>query len=105
MYLILWEFRVHPGREAEFERRYGFQGDWNALFARSAEYRGSELFRSRETPGRYLTIDRWTSRAAYEAFHAAWQVEYETLDRACAALTTDERIVGGFETPEDRPSG
>lgn len=103
MFLIVWEFRVHPGREAEFERRYGLEGDWTALFSRSAEYRGSELLRSRETPGRYLTIDRWTSRAAYEAFRAAWQAQYDALDRTCATLTADERILGGFETREARP--
>jgi heme-degrading monooxygenase HmoA len=96
MYLILWEFTVRPERAAEFERAYGTNGDWAKLFARSARYRGTELLRDRETAGRYLTIDRWTSGDAYEAFERRWRAEYDALDGKCETLTLTERRLGGF---------
>lgn len=96
MYLILWEFIVRPEREAECERAYGTNGAWATLFVRSAEYRGTELLRDRETAGRYLTIDRWTSGEASEACQRRWRAEYDALDGKCEALTLTERRLGGF---------
>ncbi len=99
MYLILWEYVVPPDRAAEFERIYGPAGDWARLFARSAEYRGTELLRGRATAGRYLTIDRWTTREAYEAFRRQWETDYMALDAAGEGLTVDEVPRGDFEVP------
>ena len=39
MIVIVWEFRVRPGRAAGFERAYGPNGDWARLFQHGAEYR------------------------------------------------------------------
>lgn len=97
MYLIIWAFTARPGREREFERAYAADGDWSRLFARSAEYRGTELLRHTAGEG-YLTIDRWSSSAAFEEFQTRWQPEYEALDRYCADLTDREALVGRFET-------
>ena len=96
---ILWEFRVKAGREAEFERRYGPEGDWAQLFRRSPAYRGTELLRDTAEPGRYLTLDRWESSAAYEEFKRQVAQEYAALDRECEALTESERCLGRFEPP------
>ncbi|MGH9259977.1 MAG: antibiotic biosynthesis monooxygenase family protein [Acidimicrobiales bacterium] len=97
MYLILWEFTVRPEHAARFERTYGANGDWATLFARGDGYRGTELLRDRETAGRYLTIDRWSTREAYDAFRRKWEAEYEALDATCGALTVDEVRLGEFE--------
>lgn len=85
------------GKEREFERAYGPQGDWALLFAKSQQYRGTELLRPLERRI-YLTIDRWTSAAAFEAFRRQWQAEYDALDRRCEAVTERETLVGQFET-------
>jgi heme-degrading monooxygenase HmoA len=95
--VILWSFEAAPGKAAEFERCYGPDGDWARLFARSRDYQGTELLRDALRPGRYLTIDRWTTPAAFEAFKREWQAEYEALDRAGAELTMSETPVGVFE--------
>lgn len=97
MFLIIWAFTARPGRELEFERVYAADGDWARLFARSADYHGSELLRH-AAGGGYLTIDRWSSIAAFEEFRSQWQQEYEALDRYCTALTEREALVGRFET-------
>jgi heme-degrading monooxygenase HmoA len=46
--------------------------------------------------GRYVTIDRWESAAAFDAFRRRYAREFEALDRDCEALTTDERPLGSF---------
>ena len=68
---------VYDARDPdEFERVYGPEGEWTGFFRRGAGYVGTELLRDVETPGRYLVIDRWESREAYQAFVDANRDEY-----------------------------
>lgn len=97
MHVIVWEFEIKAGKATEFERVYAADGEWAQLFARSPDYRGTELLRSAGGES-YLVIDRWTSAVAFGAFRERWSSEYEALDRACAALTARETAVGRFET-------
>lgn len=99
MYRIVWEFEPEPSRVAEFEREYGVDGAWGRFFRRGDGYLGTELFKSATDPARYLTLDRWTSRAAHDAFRAAFGAEYAALDARCEALTRAERLVAAAEAP------
>lgn len=92
--MILWEYRVHPGREADFEQIYGPAGDWARLFGQAEGYQGSELLRDRKEPGRYFTLDRWASCEAFERFHREHREAYEALDRRCEGLTVSETHIG-----------
>lgn len=103
MLVILWEFRVRPGAEAAFEGAYGPGGAWGRLFARAEGWLGTELLRDGTVPGRYLTLDRWTSAAAYDAFLATHREEYAALDRECGTLAADERLLGRFEAVGEPP--
>ncbi len=94
MYVIVWEFRVRNGREAEFERAYGPTGKWTALFGRSEGYLGTELLRDTTNHLRYVTIDRWTSPATYEALRTRWRNEYQEIDGFYEALTEHEALLG-----------
>lgn len=96
MYVIIWEFQTGPGYEDPFERAYGPQGEWAALFRRGEGYQGTELLRDMNNPRRYMTIDRWQSREAYEAFQRQWSDEYQALDQQCAALTEHEALAGSM---------
>src|SRR5215470_15527299 len=93
MYRIVWEFEAEPTRAREFERAYGTEGVWVGLFRAADGFVSTELFRSTADPLRYLTVDRWTSRAAHEAFCAAHERAYTALDQQCAALTRLERLM------------
>jgi heme-degrading monooxygenase HmoA len=95
-FTYVWEFQVPPQQVAEFERHYGAAGTWVQLFARAPGYVETLLLKDREKAGRYLTVDRWTSEAAYLAFRAQYAKEYEDLDRECAGLTARERPLGNF---------
>lgn len=97
-YLAIWEFQVKAGCAADFERIYGSDGLWAQLFRRSSDYFGTELVRDLEDSGRYLTVDRWTSREALQRFKREYAAEYGALDKACEKLTEREILLGDFES-------
>ena len=97
MYTILWEFRVPPERCARFEAAYGADGPWAQLFARSDGFVGVELLRGTESAGRYLTVDRWRSRAHFAAFKNAFAKEYAALDQELEGLADSETRIGVFD--------
>ena len=68
MHTILWEFYVPAARQAEFEAAYGANGPWARLFAQGAGFVSVELLRCGDRAGRYVTVDRWRSRADFDAF-------------------------------------
>ena len=97
MYAIFWEYEVRPDQVAAFEALYGADGDWARLFRRADGYLETRLFRDTARPMHYLTIDRWTSLAAYEAFARVSEPAYTDLDRRGDALTVSERRLGAFD--------
>lgn len=102
-YLIVWEFRVKPGQESGFEQVYGPEGAWAQFFRRGEGYLGTELVQDIKEPGRYLTLDLWTSRLAYEHFHKQNVVEYQAIGRHCEAMTEREVELGRFEPADPSP--
>ncbi|HEU4402848.1 MAG TPA: antibiotic biosynthesis monooxygenase family protein [Candidatus Polarisedimenticolia bacterium] len=100
MHVILWEFEVKRGSEAEFERAYGSEGDWVRMFRRAAGFLGADLLHDCGTAGRYVTLDRWTTQEAFEACRLGARAEYEALDKRCERLTRKETLLGRFEMLE-----
>lgn len=98
LYLAVWEFQVKSESIAEFERIYGPVGLWSQLFRRSSAFLGTELLRDTDRAGRYLTIDRWTSREALGQFKQQYAEEYAALDKTCEEMTGSERLLGNFES-------
>lgn len=95
-YISIWEYTVRPEDTAAFIAAYGPAGAWAQLFRKAPGYRGTELYRDRSVPGRFVTVDFWLSPAAYEAFRQAFAAEYQALDAACEAVTSEERPLGTF---------
>jgi heme-degrading monooxygenase HmoA len=102
-YLAIWEFDVKLDSRAQFEEIYGPDGAWTRLFVRSPDYLGTKLVRDLTRPGRYLTIDYWTSREAFHTFKQERTAEYATLDEQCESLTEREAMVGEFEEAPAKP--
>jgi heme-degrading monooxygenase HmoA len=99
-YTYLWEFMVEPDRVEEFQRLYGPDGPWVALFRRSPGYLDTWLLRDRADPRRFITVDRWKSVEAHHAFRSEFAREYAELDGRCAHLSSRETQLGEFtETP------
>jgi heme-degrading monooxygenase HmoA len=97
VFVILWQFDIAEAQVPAFEAAYGASGSWAQLFARSADYLGTELMRDAYVPGRYLTVDRWQSEEGFRAFRAAHDSDYESLDRACDTLIMAESRIGAFQ--------
>jgi len=95
-YTCIWEFHVLPEHQAEFERSYGPDGEWVALFRQARGYRETLLLQDRSNSLRYLTIDRWDSIEAYQVFRKRSSLQYEALDRQCARLTSNEIALGEY---------
>lgn len=96
MYVIVWEYAVKAGREIEFERIYGPDGAWAALFKQAGGYLGTDLLRATGDRRVYRTVDRWASDAAYDDFMKKRPAEYAALDRVCEGLMDWENRVGAF---------
>ena len=92
MHVAVWRFTTNDPEE--FERHYGPEGTWAQLFRRSAEYVRTDLLTDGSA---YVTLDWWTSRAAYHAFRRDHAEDYARVDRQCEALTLTEEDLGRFE--------
>jgi heme-degrading monooxygenase HmoA len=96
-FTVVWVFLVIAGKEQRFEEIYGPEGDWAQLFHKAEGYIRTELLQDPGNPRRYLTLDFWTSREAYESFRERHLTEYESLDAQCQGLTEQEQEIGSFE--------
>ena len=96
-HVIIWEFYARAGGEPRFEEIYGPEGEWAQFFKSGAGYVGTELNRDGKVPQRYVTLDFWTSRAAYVQFREANLAQYRALDQRCEALTEQEKELGCFD--------
>jgi len=96
MYIIIWEYRIKPEKQAEFENIYATNGVWAELFKKGTGYLGTELICSTELPEQYVTIDRWDSAEDYEAFLSQWNDAYKKLDLMYEGLTEHESCLGKF---------
>jgi heme-degrading monooxygenase HmoA len=92
-FVVAWLYRPRPERRAEFERVYGPDGAWAALFRRGEGYLGTELFGDGES---YLVLDRWGSRDAHDRFGRAFEAEYAALSAESERLYIEETRLGAF---------
>jgi ribosomal-protein-alanine N-acetyltransferase len=100
VFVIVWEFRVRPNKSRAFEKAYAPDGVWAKFFRHGAGYIRTELIQDREEPRRYLTIDVWQSRQAYERFKKQTRAEYLAIDKECESLTRSETLIGEFQSIE-----
>ena len=99
-YIRVWRFRPLRNAEAAFESAYGPDGDWARLFRTAPGFLGTTLLKGDATAD-YLTLDRWVSRDAYEAFRRDSAASFSALDRDCESLTSLEVEIGSYdEVPE-----
>lgn len=99
----VWEYEVRPDAVPEFLAHYAPDGSWARLFGRAAGYLGTQLYRDRARPERFLTVDHWRDADAFRAFRHDCAADFEALDRACADLTRREAHLGDFEPVPESP--
>jgi heme-degrading monooxygenase HmoA len=97
MHFIIWEFAVREEHLEDFICAYGANGEWARLFRLAEGYLGTQLLRSSQQAGVFVTIDRWESAARFENFQQEFGAEYKELDTRFEGYTLSERKVGVFE--------
>ena len=96
-YVIVWAFRVRPGKEQKFLEQYGPEGSWARFFRGSGGYIRTELARDVADDRRFLTLDYWKSEEEFIEFRKQNLAGYERLDKECEELTEQETRLGAFE--------
>jgi len=96
-FTAVWEFYVRSDKHRAFEKAYGPNGDWVRLFGQGEGYIRTELVRDPKTLCRYVTLDFWTSRQAFQRFKKQNLAAYRALDKKCSSLTKSEKLIGEFE--------
>jgi heme-degrading monooxygenase HmoA len=76
----VWAYDVPADSVTDFTAAYGSAGDWAKLFARAEGFVRTELYRSTEAPMRFVTVDVWSSEAAWHTFIDRWAAAYAELD-------------------------
>ena len=66
----MWQFDVKKGREEEFEKLFGADGDWTALNRQTRSYLGTSFLLDQNRPSRYLLIEYWSEMVVYEQHRA-----------------------------------
>jgi len=94
MYRIVWEYDTHAGQAEQFESVYGPEGRWAQFFRKSPDYVVTDLYRCTTKANRFVTVDCWRNRAAYEAFRKEHGEEFANLDEWCRLLVDRERTLG-----------
>ena len=93
MFVRVWESDVPADQVASVVAAYGPSGDWARLFARGYGFAGTELYRSTERSDRFITVDRWRSRAAWQDFFDRWGLAYAELDKVMEPLAAGGTLV------------
>ena len=96
MIALVFSYEVRDSEH--FEAVYGPEGEWAAFFKDARGYIGTELLRDVEIPSRYLVVDRWESREAYNDFVAANREEYMRRVDETAFRHRQELRLGTFES-------
>jgi heme-degrading monooxygenase HmoA len=74
MIAIVWQFDVKEGREADFERFYGADGEWTAVNRHARSYLGTSFLRDQNRDARYLVVEYWSEMLVYEQ-HKAYRTD------------------------------
>jgi heme-degrading monooxygenase HmoA len=93
----VWKFQPPDGLEDEFGLAYGSDGIWAALFGRASGFLGTTLYRPDQPGGWWMTIDRWSSAADFEAFGRDFGEEYRALDTELEGIAGEEEFIGAFD--------
>ena len=96
--MIALVFAYETEDRASFEEVYGANGAWSGFFRGGAGYVGTELLRDVEQSGRYLVVDRWESREAYNRFVEEHREEYMRRVDETTFLYVHELRLGTFES-------
>jgi quinol monooxygenase YgiN len=77
---VVWQFQVKAGKQQEFERFFGADGEWSLLARRSRSFLGSSFLRDQSSDTSYLLIEYWSEMVVYERHRQSVGVDIDTLE-------------------------
>jgi len=86
MIAIMWQFDVKKGREDEFEKLYGADGDWTTLNRQTRSYLGSSFLHDQNRASRYLLIEYWSEMIVYEQHRTSRSTMIKSIETRRAEL-------------------
>jgi quinol monooxygenase YgiN len=102
MIAVVWQFDVKDGRQAEFEKLYGADGEWTSLNRQTRSYLGSSFLRDQSKPSRYLVIEYWSEMIVAEP-HKAYRSDAMAMIETRRATLIDAVEPLGVFTALDVP--
>lgn len=103
MIAVIFQFEIKPGREAEFERLHGADGEWTALSRQSRSFIGSSFLREFASPPRYVLVEYWSEMVVYERHLKDLAADIEALEQRRAdmvAATLSLGIYNALDVPD-----
>jgi len=94
MIAVVWQFDVKAGRDKEFEKLYGADGDWTALNRQTRSYLGSSFLRDQNQTSRYLLAEYWSEMVVYEQHRASRSTLIESIEARRAELVEAMEPIG-----------
>ena len=98
---VFYRYRVHPAQVLAFEHAYGATGAWAKLFQPAPGFVRTRLFRHKNEPGIYVTVDVWKEKADYDRFRADRAEAYARLSRELRMLFLEEHLLGYYEGKDE----
>ena len=74
MFTTAWMFHVDEEHRDRFIKAYGPDGAWASLFGRGDGYVDTILLQDVAHAERFVTLDRWATRAAHDAFRRSFHI-------------------------------
>lgn len=80
MIAVVWQFQVRAGKQKEFERFYGADGEWSSLARRSRSFLGSSFLRDRAGDTSYILVEYWSEMVVYEKYRRSFGSDIRSLE-------------------------
>ena len=71
---------VKPGKQQEFERFYGADGEWSKLARRSRSFLGSSFLRDQANHTNYMLVEYWSEMVVYERHRSSFDNDIHMLE-------------------------
>ncbi len=100
--MVVREFWVNEGREADFRKIFGVSGIWSELLGHSEEYLRTKIRPESKIDRHYLVFDYWQSHSGFEEFRERYQLDCQSFSLLIAndGLVEREILLGSFYTDE-----
>lgn len=103
MIAVVWQFQVKAGKQRDFEKFYGADGEWSTLARRSRSFLGSSFLRDQASDTSYLLVEYWSEMVVYEKHRQRLSNDIATLEQRrnelCEAIVP-AGVFSALDVPE-----